>query len=579
MKPLRIGFLLQGKECPQWQYEILKRVENTSNLEVSLIAFNGEFQANNKHQQNLNDTDSPSASSTSDNATVKLAQKILSPFRRAYSLLNPFAYGIPSLYHRFDEKYNADLKHLWKKKAIDAHINASKIVLQPIRKGFTHYFNETDIQTIKDNDLDVIIRFGFSIIRGDIHKTARLGIWSFHHGDNRFYRGGPPGIWELIKGKPEIAVTLQQLSDVLDCGNTIGRSTHRADLYSVLKNKHLIYSSCGDLLLQKLQQAQSMGFESIKNTALFKEDIPDTKILKSPRNFECLSLLITLIKNYIGLRWPRNKKIRWFLAVKPVDKHFDQFDHAKLITSPKDRFYADPFIISVEQEPKKKKTFIFFEELIYTQKKAHISVGELINEELINIKPIIQEEFHLSYPYTFKDNGDWFLIPESRQNKTVRLYKCTDFPYQWQLESIIIEDIELLDSSIHKQDGTYFLFANKYQPNRDTSNECLVVYFSDSLTGEWHAHPLNPLVTNITNSRPAGKLFEHDGKLILPTQNCALRYGYAINFNEIEISKTHFSMKRVSGLSPDWHKNNLGSHTWNSDGETVVIDGHHYIDA
>ena len=569
MKTLRIGFLLQGDECPQWQYDILQRIEETPMLEVSLLVFNGEFKAA-KDKKNHTDEETVFA---------KLTKKLFVPFRRAYSLLNPFAYGIASLYNRLDENNNATLKPLWKQHTIDSHPMASRITLQPIRKGFSHYFNDTDIQTIKDTNLDVIIRFGFSIIRGDIHNTARLGIWSFHHGDNRLYRGGPPGIWELIKGKAEIAVTLQQLNDVLDCGNTIGRFTHRADLYSALKNKHLIYSSCGDLLLQKLQQTQSMGFDSIKNTAIYQENIPKTKILKSPKNYECLPLLQTIIKNYFRLRWPRNKKLQWFLAIKPADIHLDQFDDAKCISPPKDRFYADPFIVSVKSETAKKKTFIFFEELIYSHKNAHISVGELSHGELINIKPIIQENFHLSYPFTFEDNGNWFLIPESRQDKSIRLYKCTDFPYQWQLESTLIDDIELLDSTIHKQDDTYFLFANQYRANRDTSNECLVVYFSDTLIGEWQPHPLNPLATNITNSRPAGKLFEHQGKLILPTQNCALRYGHAINFNEVQISKTHFSMKRISGLSPDWRKNNLGSHTWNSDGETIIIDGHHYIDA
>ena len=40
----------------------------------------------------------------------------------------------------------------------------------------------------------------------------------------------------------------------------------------------------------------------------------------------------------------------------------------------------------------------------------------------------------------------------------------------------------------------------------------------------------------------------------------------------------HIFHEKISSLSPDWYKGNLGSHTWNSDDDTVVIDGHRYID-
>ena len=125
------------------------------------------------------------------------------------------------------------------------------------------------------------------------------------------------------------------------------------------------------------------------------------------------------------------------------------------------------------------------------------------------------------------------------------------------------------------------MFANQYDPKRNTSNESLVVYFSKSLEGDWQAHPLNPLVVNICNSRPAGKIFTQGEKLIMPTQNCALRYGHSTNFNEIEITETHFSMKKIATFSPNypnWKQQNLGSHTRNEDSGTVITDGHHYID-
>lgn len=589
MKALRIGFLLQNDHCPQWQYDILQRIEKDQNLSIQMIAFNGESQLKGAHLkgassqknatlcQNNNKQSNKQSNSKQANFIIgSIFSRIERLVRIGFSILNPFAYGLANIYHRIDEKYNRQAQDLWSEMPINSlgsFNDATIITINPIRKKFSHYFRDDDLATINNLKLDVIIRFGFSIVRGDIHSVAQHGIWSFHHGDNRLYRGGPPGIWELVKGEKSISVTLQLLSDVLDCGNTIARSTHRCCAYSAYNNKKIIYAACGDLLLQKLRQTQSMGFEVIQKNALFNEEIPKTTILKSPRNFEFFPLFFQLAKTFINFRWPRNKKIQWYLATKKQDNDLTSFNNSHIILPPLDRFYADPFLATHNE-----KHYVFFEELIYKNVNAHISVGELVNGELLNIKPIIEETFHLSYPFIFKDNETWFLIPEGRQDKSVRLYECTDFPYQWKLKKKILNNVELLDPTIHKKDDTYFLFANQYDPKRNTSNELLVVYFSKSLEGDWQAHPLNPLVINICNSRPAGKFFTQGKKLIMPTQNCALRYGSSTNFNEIDITESHFSMKKIATLSPSWKQQNLGSHTWNEDSGTVITDGHHYID-
>jgi hypothetical protein len=41
-------------------------------------------------------------------------------------------------------------------------------------------------------------------------------VWSYHHGDNEFYRGGPPHFWELYEKAPLSGVILQVLTEELD---------------------------------------------------------------------------------------------------------------------------------------------------------------------------------------------------------------------------------------------------------------------------------------------------------------------------------------------------------------------------
>jgi hypothetical protein len=51
-----------------------------------------------------------------------------------------------------------------------------------------------------------------------------------------------------------------------------------------------------------------------------------------------------------------------------------------------------------------------------------------------------------------------------------------------------------------------------------------------------------------------------------------------MTFNEITLSKTFFDRKVVKTTNPNWLKGNLGTHTWNREGEVVIFDGHRYIE-
>jgi hypothetical protein len=72
------------------------------------------------------------------------------------------------------------------------------IEVEPIGKKFVQRFPPDALNIIQAKDLDVLIRFGFNILHGDILKSARYGVWSYHHGDNEFYRGGPSHFWDLV---------------------------------------------------------------------------------------------------------------------------------------------------------------------------------------------------------------------------------------------------------------------------------------------------------------------------------------------------------------------------------------------
>ena len=71
-----------------------------------------------------------------------------------------------------------------------------------LRGKYSQYFTDGDVAAIRAHNLDFIIRFGFNIIRGEILRTAKYGVWSYHHDDLNKYRGSPACFWELYFGDP-----------------------------------------------------------------------------------------------------------------------------------------------------------------------------------------------------------------------------------------------------------------------------------------------------------------------------------------------------------------------------------------
>lgn len=109
---------------------------------------------------------------------------------------------------------------------------------QPIRRGrYSQYFSPADVEAIRDFRLDFVLRFAFDIIRGDILTAARYGIWSFHHGDERSFRGRPAGFWEIYNREPVTGAILQRLTDRLDAGIVLRRGHFATIADSWIRNR------------------------------------------------------------------------------------------------------------------------------------------------------------------------------------------------------------------------------------------------------------------------------------------------------------------------------------------------------
>ena len=153
----------------------------------------------------------------------------------------------------FREKVIAD-----KSKVLHFLGNLEKIDMYPQRKGSVDFFEKEQCVGLKKYRLDILLRHGFNIIKGEMLNVPKNGIWSFHHADNEVNRGMPAGFWEIVLKQPVTGVTLQRLTPELDGGLVIDKGFYSTQ-HSFFKNNSFIFEKSVTLLLKNLKLLYDFG--------------------------------------------------------------------------------------------------------------------------------------------------------------------------------------------------------------------------------------------------------------------------------------------------------------------------------
>jgi len=154
-----------------------------------------------------------------------------------------------------------------------------KIYVNPdiSKSGLYYFYKNEDLNQIKNLNLDLLIRGGSGILQGDILNLCPLGIISFHHGDNDFYRGGPPGFWEVYNREPSTGFVIQRLNEVLDGGDIIFKGHVATSFFYKLNVCKLFLKS--SIFLHKTLENLS---KNNTNLEFYKKKTYKSKIYKIP---------------------------------------------------------------------------------------------------------------------------------------------------------------------------------------------------------------------------------------------------------------------------------------------------------
>jgi hypothetical protein len=457
--------------------------------------------------------------------------------------------------------------------------NVPELLVKPLTKGYSDWFEQVDVEKIKAKELDVILRFGFRILKGEILNSSRHGIWSFHHGDNEFYRGAPPCFWEMVEGNPTLGVIFQRLNNSLDNGNILERgyfSNQKSS--SLIRNRIDPYWSSSHFVLAALRTL--LPSNRVDGTRLCDSVTVCYKgarsPYKTPNNLEFLGWLSANLKSKLAARLARKFRVsHWRIGVafrKPQEtvsaKKSVDLGSFRWLESPRDKFWADPFLIDHEN-----KTYLFFEEYDYKARLGTIACCELFDDlSLGPVTTVLSRAFHLSFPHVFSHNGRFYMLPEGAANSELVLYEATEFPLKWEPVKVLLP-IACVDSIIFYFEDRWWL-QTALQSGAGPASIALLFYASD-LFGDWTLHPQSPIFTDYRYARNAGPIHKTpDGELFRVSQSSEVSYGSSFSFHKIkELNPKRYREELTFRVLPDRALGMRGTHSYTESQNFVAVDG------
>lgn len=454
----------------------------------------------------------------------------------------------------------------------------------PIVKGHVHYFPPEALASIRVLDLDVLLRFGFKILRGEILSAAKYGIWSYRHADNTSYRGGPPMLWELIEGNPTSGVVLERMCDAAEESVALAKASFTtAETTSAAANGYGPYWCTTHFVIQKLRELHRLGWKHIEGTAPPERRYRGKREqYRDPTNADMVKWLVphftrvtlrrltTLLRRLSG----RTTTIHWRLGLRrsevPINEESSPAKALRSfhwIDSPRGHFWADPFLYEVDG-----RILLFFEDFDYRSQLGSIAVAELTDDGTVrDTRIVLRRPYHLSYPQVFRHAGEAWMIPESSESGAIELWRAKHFPDNWVLEQRLVE-IRAVDPTLVQYNGRWWLFATPMPVLGQFAQTYL--WSAEQPSGPWRLHDAGAVCSDVSRARPAGQIFSDGNRLVRPSQDCSGRYGRAIWFNEIErLDQAAYCERPGVRVTSNGTPGLTGLHTYSRSGKWEAVDG------
>lgn len=517
MDRLRVGVILPDPQAPAWVTRMLEQIRDSSQAEVTALAF-----------------------------TDKTKEK------------DDFAGRLFKLHALLDRHTYRPRSDPWERKDVREILQNTQILGSSLNER---------IARLKAMRLDVLLNLSLAVILPDsLLEVAHYGVWSLRCNETRLTTHAEIGWWEILCDEPlmRCAVDVQRDESV----QVVAESVMAVHPYSVSLNQTSFLWRAADLVPRAFRQLSALGerdfFAKAKSAA-------QAVLVSKPTTMQILSLAwkqaTRTFENKIWRRWFPH---RWaIMAGAGLGGEVFDWGRLKPLVPPRGAYWADPFVFE-----RQGKTYIFFEEYIYKNKLGRISFMEVEQDNPVSKPRVVLERlYHLSYPFIFDFRGEFYMIPETAQNRTIDVYRCMRVPDRWEFHTTLMQNVRAADTTLIEHSMRWWMFVNMAEYGGSAWDELHLFYADDPLTENWTPHPMNPIVSDVRSARPAGRLFRRDGGLIRPSQDSSLRYGYALNLNRVtRLTTTEYEEELVERIEPPPGGRILAVHTYNRSGNLLVLD-------
>ena len=542
-KKVRVGFIICSDHIPLWQYRLIEKIIVSDFAEIGLM--------------------------------IKLANPRADSLHQSSNRFDSNESFIYSTYMKLDQYFNKLTLNALELKSINSlNLQAPSITIQSSFKEQSLRISEEDIERLGLFQIDLFMTTMAEDFCDKIISSVKYGVWTLTRGNSRLNNRRLSELAEVfggIKTNTALSMLIHDEKMVLSTSSFY----EQTETLSVYRYNNTLYWKTLSIILRRLKELYELGEKSFLEKIKCENQHPIFNFEEKKGNYiPCVSMMLNYTQKLIGAKIKQFFYFEQYCLLFAIDKGHSLskvFSNYMKLIPPKDRFWADPFIIFEDH-----KYYVFIEEVISPCTRGHISFLTIDEDGNVTLpKKIIEKPYHMSYPFIFSYNDEYYMIPETSENSTIDLYKSVKFPEKWEKVMTLMDNIKAYDATVLFKDERWWLFVNVCVDEGTPSNDELFLFYSDDLFSKnWIAHKKNPIVSDVKAARPAGRFFTYQNNLYRPSQDSSKRYGYGVKINHVvSLSEMEYKEECISHIEPLWDQSILGVHTLNFTNQMTIIDG------
>ncbi len=430
-------------------------------------------------------------------------------------------------------------------------------------------FTQDEISLVLSQELDCIIYCGSLILNGEILNSSRFGVLSSYNPYNAINQDMPSNFWEVYKSYPCTEFIIHKLNQEHKKIEILCKGSLMTSNLWLINNSQILLKSNAFFMKLLKDLAKNRKLKVLEEIIINKKDFSNRYSSLTFLKYILFVTLPKIIKNLIS-KIISPKLTRYSIAYSHHANHSKLLSSYIEVENPQGRFLADPFVIEHEGID-----YIFVEDLFFSDNKGRISAIRVDGEKYEFLDVILEESFHLSFPFVFKEGNKLYMIPESHENHDIRLYKCLDFPYKWKLEKILMSDINAADTMLIKKENVWFMLTNICSAKiSDHQSELHIFYANDLKSSHWK--PIlsgNPVIFDSSKARNGGLFYFNDKIFRVNQVHGQAHYGRSFDINEIiHLSKNEYSERSFLSVNPDFKQKIIATHHFSANKRIAAVD-------